>query len=138
MDRLLKNSARYLKHRSYVDNVSRVLPMLKDGFNGKYIQLHFSKNLALRSKHEVLSAQFSGMQHALHCTIFRSGDTNFYYHLSDDSKHDPVFVDEVLQDLIHHYNINNEDVMIHSDNAPPQYMNCHAFALLQNWQMNLI
>ena len=48
VDRLLQNSARYLKHRSYVDKVSRVLPMLKDRFIGIYIELNFSENLALR------------------------------------------------------------------------------------------
>ena len=46
VDRLLQNSAPCLKHRSYADNVSRVLPTLKDGFNEKYIKLDFSENLA--------------------------------------------------------------------------------------------
>ena len=129
--KILQNTARYLKHRSYVDNVSRVLPMLKDGFNGKYIELDFSENLALRPKHEAQSAHFSGKQHALHCAIFRPGDTNFHYHLSDDTKHDHIFVDEALRGFIHHYAISNEDIMIQSDNAPTQYKNRHAFALLQ-------
>ena len=105
--------------------------MLKDEFKGKYIELDFSENLALRPKHEVHSAHFSGKQHAPHCAIFRRGDTNFHYHLSDDTKNDPFFVDEVLHDLIHHYNINDEDVIIQSDNAATQYKNRHAFALLQ-------
>ena len=96
--------------------------MLKDGFNGKYIELDFSENLALH---------FSGKQHALYCAIFRPGDTNFHYHLSNDMKHHPVFVHEVLREWIHHCNINNEDVMIQSDNAPTQYKNRHTFALLQ-------
>ena len=59
----------YLKHRSYVDNVSRALPMIKDGFSGKYIELDFSENLALRPKHEVQSAHFSGKQHTTLCNI---------------------------------------------------------------------
>ena len=41
MDRLLQNSTHHLKHSSYVDHVSCVLPMFKDGFNGKYIELIF-------------------------------------------------------------------------------------------------
>ena len=105
--------------------------MLKGGFKGKYIELDFSKNLALGPKHELHSAHFSKKQHTLLCAIFWRGDTNFHYHLSDDTKHDPVFVDEVLQDLIHHYNINNEDVIIQSDNGDTQYKNRHAFDLLQ-------
>ena len=48
----------------------------------------------------------------------------------DDTKHDPVFVNGVLQNLMHQYNINNEHVMIQSDNAATQYKNRHAFALL--------
>ena len=46
-------------------------------------------------------------------------------------KHHPVFVHEVLREWIHHCNINKEDVMIQSDNAPTQYKNRHAFVLLQ-------
>ena len=131
MGKLVQISQRYLKHRSYVDNLSRVLPMIKDGFSGKYIELDFSENLALRPKHEVQSAYFSGKQHTLHCAIFQPGETKFHYHISDDTKHDPVFADEVLRDLIHHYDIRNEDIMIQSDNAPTQYKSRHAFALLQ-------
>ena len=129
--KLVQISQRYLKHRSYVDNLSRVLPMIKDGFSGKYIELDFSENLALRPKHEVQSAHFSGKQHTLHCAIFQPGETKFHYHISDDTKHDPVFADEVLRDLIHHYDIRNEDIMIQSENAPTQYKSRHAFALLQ-------
>ena len=129
--KLVQISQSYLKHRSHVDNVSRVLPIFKDGFSGKYIELYFSGNLALRPKHEVQSAHFSGKQHTLHCAIFQPGETKFHYHISDDTKHDPVFVHEVLRDLIHHYDIRNEDIMIQSDNAPTQYKSRHAFALLQ-------
>ena len=129
--KLVQISQRYLKHRSYVDNVSRVLSMIKDGFSGKYIELDFSENQALRPKHEVQSAHFSGKQHTLHCAIFQPGETKFHYHISDDTKHYPVFVDEVLRDLIYHYDIRNEDIMIQSDNAPTQCKSRHAFALLQ-------
>ena len=77
------------------------------------------------------SAHFSGKQHTLHCAIFCPGDTIFHYHLSDDTKHDFVFVDKVLCNLIHQYDIKNQDVMIQSDNAPT-HKNRHSFALLQN------
>ena len=78
VDTLLQISSRYLKHRSYVDNVNIVLPMLKEGFSGKYIELDFSENLALPPKHEAQSAHFSGKQHTLHCAIFCPGDTIFH------------------------------------------------------------
>ena len=100
---------------------------LKKDFQEKYIKLDFSENLALRPKHEAPSAHFSGKQHILHCAIFFPGDIIFHYHLSDDTKHDPVFVDEVLRDLVRQYDMKNEDVMIQSYKAPKQYKNRHPF-----------
>ena len=39
----------YLKHRTYVDNVSSVFPEMKSTYDGKYIELDFSQILALKS-----------------------------------------------------------------------------------------
>ena len=44
---------KYLKHRTYVDNVSSVFPILKEHYDRKYIELDFSQNLSLRPKDEV-------------------------------------------------------------------------------------
>ena len=131
VNRILKNAPRYLRHISYVDNVNHVLPIHKERFSGKYIELDFSENLALRPKHEVQSTHFSGKQHSLHCAIFRPSNTNFHYHLSDDTKHDAFYFDEVLRDLVRRYGTKNEDVVIQSDNASTKYKNRHAFVLLQ-------
>ena len=49
-----------LRHRSHVDNISKVLPLIKETFNGRYIELDFSENLAMRPKMEAQDAQFSG------------------------------------------------------------------------------
>ena len=46
-DNLLQIFSHYLKHRSHVDNVNIVLPMLKEGFSGKYIEMDFSEKLPL-------------------------------------------------------------------------------------------
>ena len=77
------------------------------------------------------SAHFSGKQRLLHCAIFRPSNTNFHYHLSNDTKHNAFYVDEFLGNFIQRYDINNVDVIIQSDNAPTQYKNRHAFALPQ-------
>ena len=126
---LIENSERYLKHRSYADNVSSVLPMLRAGYTGKFVELDFSENLALKPEHEVQSAHFSGRQHSLHCSIVQPGEIKYHYHFINDTKHDPVFVDEVLRDIIRTYHISNEDIIIQSDNAPTQYKNKFAFGL---------
>lgn len=125
-------SKNYLKHRTYVDNCSNVFPLMKDAYDGKYIELDFSQNIAIRPKFEVQSAHFSNKQYTLHSAIATPFERKYHYHLSDDTKHDGMFVDQVLRDLIAQYNIANEDLWIQSDNAPSQYKNKHSFRLLQS------
>ena len=120
-------SKKYKKHRSYVDNCSSVYPMMKDAYSGKFIELDFSQILALRPKLEVQSAHFSNKQYTLHCAIATPFDRRYHYHLSEDTKHDGIFVDHVLRDLIANYIISNEDLWVQSDNASSQYKNKHSF-----------
>ena len=98
------------KHQSYVDKCSNVFPLTKVPYSEKYIELDFSQNLHIRPKLEVQSARFSNKQHTLHCAIAKPFDKQYHYHLSDDNKHDGIFVDHVLRDLIIHYNVSNEDL----------------------------
>ena len=122
---------KHLKHRTYVDNCAAAFPLLKETYEGKFIELDFSQNLPLRPKDEVQSAHFSGKQFTLHCCIVEPTENRYHYHLSDDTKHDSFFVDVVLRDIISKYKIQNEDLWIQSDNAPSQYKNKHAFSLYQ-------
>ena len=106
-------------------------PLLKETYEGKFIELDFSQNLSLRPKDELQSAHFSGKQFTLHCSIVEPTEYRYHYHLSDDTKQDPFFVDVVLRDIISKYKIQNEYLQIQSDNAPSQYKNKHAFSLYQ-------
>ena len=49
---------KYKKYRSYVDNCSNVFSLMKDAYSGKYIELHFSQNFAIRPKLEVPVCSF--------------------------------------------------------------------------------
>ena len=89
----------YLKHRTYVENVSSVFPEMKSNYDGKCIELDLSQNLALRPKDEVQSAHFSGKQFTLHCSIVNPVNNRYHFHLSDDTNHDAVFVDHVIRDM---------------------------------------
>ena len=95
---------------------------MEEAYNGKYTQLDFSQNLALRPKDELQSACFS----LVDLVHFR-----YHFHLSDDTTHDPVFIDHVLRGIIIKYDIRNQDLWIQSDNAPTQYKNKNAFFLLE-------
>ena len=125
-------SKKYKKNRSHVDNCSNVFPPMKDTYSGKYIELDFSQNLAIRLALEVQSAHFSNKQYTLHCAIAKPFDKQYHYHLSDDTKHDGIFDDHVLRELIIHYNISNKDLRVQSNNASSQYKNKHSFGLQQS------
>ena len=109
-----------------------MFPLLKESYTGKFIELDFSQNLSLRPKDEVQSAPFSGSQFTLHCAIVEPANYRYHYHISNDTKHDPIFVDQVIRHVITKYNIRNQDLWIQSDNAPTQSKNKHAFRLYQN------
>ena len=70
-------------------------------------------------------------QYTLHCPIPKPFGKHYHYYLSDHTKHEGIFVDHVLRDLIIRYNISNEDLRAQSDNASSQYKRKHSFWLLQ-------
>ena len=78
--KLLDRGESYLGHRSYLDNIAAVLPMIQESFSGKYIELRFSENLALKPKYEVQDVHFSRKQHSLHCSIVEPGENKYVYH----------------------------------------------------------
>ena len=72
---------------------------------------------------------FLGNSILLHCLIVETGMKKYVYHLCDDTKHDPVFVNEVLKEILN-------TKLIKSDNAPTQHKNQYAFFLLQQIAKN--
>ena len=76
----------------------------------------FHKTLPYGRSLRFQSAHFSNKQHTLHCTIAKPFVKQYIYNLSNDTKHDSIFVDHVLRDLIIHYNISNEDLWVQNDN----------------------
>ena len=129
--RVLDSGNAYLKHRMYFNNCSSVFPLMKEGYNGKYIDLDFSQNLALRPMDEVQSAHFSGKQFTLHFSVVDPVHSRCYFHISNDATHNPVFVDHVLRDIIIKYDIRNQDLWSQNANGLTQYKNKNAFFLLE-------
>ena len=77
---------------------------------------------------------FRGKQQSLHCSIGidQNDALSFVYHLTDDTGHDPTFVDEVLNDIFGRWNIRNETILLKSGNAENQYKDEYTFAYYQN------
>ena len=130
--KLLGKGENYLRHRSHVDNISEVFPLIREAFTEKYTELGFSENLALKPKFEVQDAHFSRKQYSLHCAIVKPGENKYVYHLSGDTNHDPVFVHEVLENIFQQWDIKNETVIIKTENVPTQYKNKYAFQSMLN------
>ena len=128
---LIEQGGSYLRHRSDVANTKNALPLTRESFNGKYIEMDFSENIAMKLKFEVQDAHFSGKQYSLHRSVVEPGTQKYFYHLSDDRTHGPEFVHEVLVDLFDKLSIKNKTTMIKSDNAPTQYKNKYAFNSMQ-------
>ena len=118
-------------YRKYVDNDKNVFPLYRNAFTGRFLDFNFSENINVTEKHQAQEAHFSGKQYALHCTLMDPpGPHKFMYHLSDDTVHDPAMIDEVIKNIFERENINNEKILMKSDNAP-QYKNRYFFAKLQ-------
>ena len=49
--------------------VWNILPLIKDSFDDKYIQLDFSENIAVKLKFEGEDVHFTGKEYILHCAI---------------------------------------------------------------------
>ena len=86
----------------------------------------------MKPKFEAQDAHFSGKQFPLHCKVVQPEGTQYVYHLSDNTTHDSFFVHHVLTDIITTRNINNQTIIIKSDNGPTQYKNKYAFKSMQN------
>ena len=60
--RVFDSGNTFLKHRTYVCNYSSgFFFLMKESYNGKYTELNFLQNLALRPKDEMQSAHFFGI-----------------------------------------------------------------------------
>ena len=55
------------------------------------------------------------------------GEVKFVYHLSDDTTHDPSFVQQVLEDIFDHWVIRDETIVVKGNNTRTQYKNKWAF-----------
>ena len=102
----------YLRHRSHVDKIASVLRLIRDSFDDKYIELDLSENIAMKPKFVVQEVHLSGRQYLLHCTLIQPAETEYIYHLSAGTRHDPAFDDEVLEDISKEWNIKNETITV--------------------------
>ena len=75
---LVDSDDSYLRHRKHVKNIATVLPKIREKHKGRYIEMNFTENIAIKSKSAVQEAHFLGKQYVLHCTIVQLVKLNLY------------------------------------------------------------
>lgn len=74
--KILIESKNHLCHRSHVVKVWNILPLIKDSFDDKYIQLDFSENIAMKLKSEGKDVHFTGKEYILLVQLLNQVSTN--------------------------------------------------------------
>ena len=88
----------------------------------KFVHMDFSEHLKEKPNMETQSHHFSSEQDSLHCSVIEFPEGNqYFYHLSDEEKHDWRFLKSVLSDLISSVFQNQETIRVKSDNCREQY-----------------
>ena len=112
---LLKKS--YTKHKYQVHNDifhwPRILSTSVD--YGNIYHMDFSY------KYEPQSSHFNKQQYSLHCTEKHfQGNFEYFYHLSDEKKHDHAFTATVVNNILEEHN-DDGIIRFKSDNCSTQY-----------------
>ena len=81
----------------------------------------------MKPKYETQSAHFLEKLFRLHCGIAEPEEMKCEYHLSDDTTHDFVFAQKVLEVFFVDRGVKDMTAMIKNDNAPTHYKNKYDF-----------
>ena len=100
---------------------------------GAIYRLDYSENLTQSYNNESQSSHFNKVQYFFHCSVKHSSDQTFsyFYHLSDDLKHDFAFTKTVLDDLLEK-NRTTTILRFKSDNYSVQSKCKNVFSMWQN------
>ena len=70
VDTLKESGESYLRHRSHVENVGTIFPIIRKSFSGTYIELNFSENIGEKPKYEVQNTLLVSNIRCAWCPIF--------------------------------------------------------------------
>ena len=97
------------------------------------VDIDFSENVPVPVKFEPQSLHRCHQQVTVHSGILKcNGEKNYIAHFSDDRKHNQLFVENVVQNIIRNADLTSTStVLIQSDNCSSQYKSAHHFSHLQ-------
>ena len=99
---LQKCASSYLQHRYFTLLDKVYWQKYLNEINTPVVWMDYSQNVKLTEKNQAQSANFSGRQQTLHDSLIQfPGDEFLYiYHLSDDTNHDSVMTQEIIEEII--------------------------------------
>ena len=95
--------------------------------------MDYSHNIKLTEKNQVQSAHFSGKQQTFHDSLIQNkGHHHYVYHFSNNTNHDSVMTEAILNDLIANYPeiIESGIPILRSDNCATLYKSRFVFKAL--------
>ena len=109
-------------------------------FNGVYLDLDFAENLTIPMKHQQQSMYWTQETVTIHSEISKSKDGKTYHpYVSDSKKHDQVFTNIAITEMLSKEDVTNSDVVIiDSDNCASQYKSGLHFYHLQEISNNYV
>ena len=136
---LYSRGRQYLLHRYECKNDQHHWPLILSNGLGATFHMDYSENLSTTPKHEPQDSHFNSKQTSLHCTVVYYEDANgnirptYAFHFSDNKKHDNVFTEAVVRDLLQRYpSYSAHSVLrLKSDNCTTQYCSRYVFAFYQ-------
>ena len=133
---------KYMLHRYNVVHDKFMWPLIQhqcDMIGDVIAHMDFSENIKEKPKLEVQPHHFSGEQHSLHCAVVQTPEENkYFFHFSDEKKHDWRFLKSVLLDLLQQVFSQQQIIRTKSDNCSLQYKCGNVYAMLKELARQLL
>ena len=122
-----------LNHRNQLKHYRTCIKSFREHFDTVSVDDDFSENLSIPIKYEPQSSHWSHSQATVHSGILKNSATKSYHpYLSNDRKHDHVFVHLATEEMLKESEINPDmHMIIESDDCSQQYKSVPHFHHLQ-------
>ena len=117
-----------LNYRNQLKHYRTCIKSFREHFDTTSVDVDFSENLSIPTKCEP-SLHWSHSKATVHSGILKnSGEKSYHLYLSNDCRHDQVFVHLAIEEMLKESEINPEmHIIIESDNCSQQYKSAPHF-----------
>ena len=114
-----------IHHRNQLKHHRSVIHKFHELFDAASLDIEFSENLSVICKEQPQQLHWNPHQITVHSGIlFQNGDKSYHPYLSEDNRHDPKFVNIVINEMIGCISPLPDFLILESDNCCSQYNCC--------------